>query len=110
MVSLGSVREHLDFKYLGSGKAAGRALLSPPDVMQATEFPFLNAIFDKEPLQNWIDGRVVLLGEAARKHVSSCSSGWSMLAGGLLQCLWLGLEALPFASLWAVERRQEMAI
>ena len=32
---------------------------------QATKAPFINAIFDREPLQRWVFGRVVLVGEAA---------------------------------------------
>ena len=35
---------------------------------QTTKSPFINAIFDKEPLQNWkVEDQIVLLGEAARK-------------------------------------------
>ena len=35
--------------------------------MQTTQTPFINAIFDKEPLREWSDNdSVVLLGEAAR--------------------------------------------
>lgn len=33
--------------------------------LQATEKPFINALFDKEPLERFTWGRVVLLGEAA---------------------------------------------
>lgn len=33
--------------------------------MQATESPFINAIFDREPLDQFVWGRVALLGEAA---------------------------------------------
>jgi 2-polyprenyl-6-methoxyphenol hydroxylase-like FAD-dependent oxidoreductase len=32
---------------------------------QATKDPFINAIFDREPLPRWVFGRVVLVGEAA---------------------------------------------
>ena len=34
-------------------------------VMRATHAPFINAIFDREPLQRWVFGRCVLVGEAA---------------------------------------------
>ncbi|DBA89990.1 TPA: hypothetical protein ACH3X2_004363 [Trebouxia sp. C0005] len=40
----------------------------PPELaqlMKATESPFINAIFDKEPLDQFVWGRVALLGEAA---------------------------------------------
>lgn len=33
--------------------------------MQATKSPFINAIFDREPLDQFVWGRVALLGEAA---------------------------------------------
>ena len=33
--------------------------------LQATEKPFINAIFDREPLKHFVYNRVVLLGEAA---------------------------------------------
>ena len=33
--------------------------------MQATPTPFINAIFDREPLQHLVQGRTVLVGEAA---------------------------------------------
>lgn len=33
--------------------------------LQATESPFINAIFDREPLDQFVWGRVALLGEAA---------------------------------------------
>ena len=32
---------------------------------QATKQPFINAIFDREPLEQFVYGRIVLLGEAA---------------------------------------------
>ena len=35
------------------------------DPLQATASPFINAIFDREPLQRWVWGRVALVGEAA---------------------------------------------
>jgi 2-polyprenyl-6-methoxyphenol hydroxylase-like FAD-dependent oxidoreductase len=34
-------------------------------LMQATTDPFINAIFDREPLSKFVWGRVVLVGEAA---------------------------------------------
>lgn len=34
-------------------------------LMQATTNPFINAIFDREPLHQFVWGRVVLIGEAA---------------------------------------------
>ena len=34
-------------------------------LMAATPEPFINAIFDREPLRRWAFGRCVLLGEAA---------------------------------------------
>ena len=34
-------------------------------LMRATPEPFINAIFDREPLQRWVFGRCVLVGEAA---------------------------------------------
>ncbi len=34
-------------------------------IVQATESPFINAIFDREPLDQFVWGRVALLGEAA---------------------------------------------
>lgn len=34
-------------------------------LMQATANPFINAIFDREPLKQFVWGRVVLVGEAA---------------------------------------------
>jgi 2-polyprenyl-6-methoxyphenol hydroxylase-like FAD-dependent oxidoreductase len=34
-------------------------------LLQATKAPFINAIFDREPLERWVFGRVVLAGEAA---------------------------------------------
>lgn len=40
-------------------------MLSCCIVVQATESPFINAIFDKEPLDQFVWGRVALLGEAA---------------------------------------------
>ena len=33
--------------------------------VQATPTPFINAIFDREPLQRLVQGRTVLVGEAA---------------------------------------------
>ena len=33
--------------------------------LQATESPFINAIFDRDPLDQFVWGRVALLGEAA---------------------------------------------
>ena len=33
--------------------------------MQATPSPFINAIYDREPLQQLVQGRIVLVGEAA---------------------------------------------
>ena len=33
--------------------------------MQATPTPFINAIYDREPLQRLVQGRIVLVGEAA---------------------------------------------
>jgi hypothetical protein len=33
--------------------------------MQATKAPFINAIYDREPLRQWMHGRIVLVGEAA---------------------------------------------
>ena len=40
--------------------------------MQATE-PFLNVIYERDPLERWTDGRVVLLGEAAHPTTSFAS-------------------------------------
>ena len=40
--------------------------------MQATE-PFLNVIYERDPLKRWTDGRVVLLGEAAHPTTSFAS-------------------------------------
>lgn len=34
-------------------------------LLQVTESPFINAIFDGEPLDQFVWGRVALLGEAA---------------------------------------------
>lgn len=34
-------------------------------LMQATPTPFINAIYDREPLQHLVQGRTVLVGEAA---------------------------------------------
>lgn len=34
-------------------------------VLQATEKPFINVIYDKDPLTQWVYGRVALVGEAA---------------------------------------------
>ncbi len=33
--------------------------------MQATKAPFINAIYDREPLDQWVFGCIVLVGEAA---------------------------------------------
>ena len=33
--------------------------------MQETPSPFINAIYDREPLQQFVHGRIVLVGEAA---------------------------------------------
>ena len=33
--------------------------------LQATPAPFINAIHDKDPIEHWAFGRIVLLGEAA---------------------------------------------
>jgi 2-polyprenyl-6-methoxyphenol hydroxylase-like FAD-dependent oxidoreductase len=33
--------------------------------VQATDAPFINAIYDREPLKQWVFGRIVLVGEAA---------------------------------------------
>ena len=38
--------------------------------MQATESPFINAIFDREPLDQFVWGRVVLLAEAAHPFIA----------------------------------------
>lgn len=34
-------------------------------LMQETPSPFINAIYDREPLQHFVQGRIVLVGEAA---------------------------------------------
>lgn len=40
-------------------------ILELADLIQATPAPFVNAIFDRDPLQQLVWGRVVLVGEAA---------------------------------------------
>lgn len=39
-------------------------------MMQAAEQPFINAIYDKEPLDKLVYGRVALMGDAAREPSS----------------------------------------
>ena len=42
-----------------------RLVLDGDGCAQATPTPFINAIFDREPLQHLMQGRTVLVGEAA---------------------------------------------
>jgi salicylate hydroxylase len=37
----------------------------PQAVIEATKQPFVTALYDREPLDTWIDGRIALLGDAA---------------------------------------------
>lgn len=53
---------------------------------QATKAPFINAIFDREPLEEWVFGRVVLVGEAAHPTTPHALRSTNMAiadAGGL---------------------------
>lgn len=50
---------------------AGMTIQINPDteknvsLMQETPSPFINAIYDREPLQHFVQGRIALVGEAA---------------------------------------------
>ena len=37
----------------------------PRRVIEATEQPFVTALYDRQPLERWVDGRIALLGDAA---------------------------------------------
>ena len=42
-------------------------------MLQATRKPFINVIYDKDPIPQWVFGRIALIGEAAHcttPHVS----------------------------------------
>ena len=45
---------------------------------QATEAPFVNVIYDKDPIQQWVWGRVVLVGEAAHCTTPHASRSTNM--------------------------------
>ncbi|KAK9838179.1 hypothetical protein WJX81_006997 [Elliptochloris bilobata] len=59
-------------------------------LMRATQAPFINAIFDREPLQRWAFGRCVLVGEAAHPTTPHGLRSTNMAiedAGGLAAAL-----------------------
>ncbi len=37
----------------------------PPALIRATETPFVTALFDRDPLEAWVQGRIALTGDAA---------------------------------------------
>ncbi|KAK9808380.1 hypothetical protein WJX73_008898 [Symbiochloris irregularis] len=59
------------------------------DLIKATEKPFVNVIYDKDPLSKWVYGRVALVGEAAHcttPHGSRSTNMSIQDAGALLEC------------------------
>ena len=58
--------------------------------IQATKAPFINAIFDREPLQRWVFGRVVLVGEAAHPTTPHALRSTNMAIGDAGDVAWLG--------------------
>ena len=46
--------------------------------LQATEAPFINVIYDKDPLQQWVWGHTVLVGEAAHCTTPHASRSTNM--------------------------------
>ncbi|MDA0339019.1 MAG: FAD-dependent monooxygenase [Proteobacteria bacterium] len=37
----------------------------PRQVIEATETPFVTALYDRDPLPHWVDGRITVMGDAA---------------------------------------------
>ncbi|CAL8464618.1 g4153 [Coccomyxa elongata] len=59
-------------------------------LMQATKAPFINAIYDREPQDQWVFGRIVLVGEAAHPTTPHGLRSTNMAicdAGALGTCL-----------------------
>ncbi len=56
--------------------------------MQATEAPFINAIYDREPLKQWVFGSIVLVGEAAHPTTPHAlrSTNMAICDAGAIQC------------------------
>ena len=63
---------------------------------QATKQPFINAIFDREPLKQYVYGRIVLLGEAAHPTtphgLRRCGIAQSCMFGACCTCVLCDLE------------------
>lgn len=50
----------------------------PPIPLQRTASPFINVIYDREPLQQYVYGRVALLGDAAHPTTPHGARGANM--------------------------------
>ncbi|KAK9863259.1 hypothetical protein WJX84_003540 [Apatococcus fuscideae] len=69
-------------------------------LIKATERPFINAIFDKDPLSSWTYGRVVLVGEAAHPTTPHGSRSTNMSlqdSFALGRCIAASLDDIPQA-------------
>ncbi|CAK0787599.1 hypothetical protein CVIRNUC_010821 [Coccomyxa viridis] len=72
------------------GRAAQTFRPEMAQLLQATPTPFINAIYDREPLQRLVQGRIVLVGEAAHPttpHALRSTNMAIMDAGCLGDCM-----------------------